>query len=154
ARASLPISGATRGLRQVEFRPTCLSLVAAAPAAAVAATAAAAVAATVPAAGAGPLLAGRGLVARQRAAADLRAVERGDRLVGGVVHLDEREAAAAAGLAVGDDLRAQHGAVLGERLHEVVAGGLERDVTDVQLLRHKPFHSGPAARKQSARKPP
>ena len=58
----------------------------------------------------------------------------GDGLVGPVVHLDEREAAAAAGLAVGDDLRAQHGPVLGERLHEVVAGGVERDVPDVQLL--------------------
>src|SRR5262249_4825149 len=123
-------------------RPHDSDLVPAAPAA---------VATTEPAAGAGALgartlLARAGLVHRQRPAGELRAVERCDRLVRPVVHLDEREPAAAPGFAIGDDLRAQHGAVLGERRDQVVAGGLERDVTDVQLLRHKLFHSGPSAR--------
>src|SRR5262249_13103238 len=67
-------------------------------------------------------------------------------LVAPGVHLDEGEPPAAPGLTVADDLRAQYGAELGERLDEVVAGGVERDVPDVQLLTHGHSSLGPSAR--------
>src|SRR5207248_2609806 len=76
-----------------------------------------AVAAAVPAAapaGAGARLAGLGLVDRQRAPLEFGAVKRLDGGVAAVGHLHEAEAPATAGLAVGDDLRLLHGAVLAE----------------------------------------
>src|SRR5262249_3955319 len=91
-----------------------------------------------------------GFVYSQGATAELRAVQSRDRFVRSVVHFDEREPAAAPGFAIRDDLRAQHGAVLGEHLHEFFAGGLERNVTNVQLLRHESSTLGPWPETQKA----
>src|SRR5205814_665435 len=60
----------------------------------------------------------------------------GDGLVPAVAHLDEREPPRAAGLPVRDDLHLGHRPVLGERLPELVLGGRERHVADVQVLTH------------------
>src|SRR5262245_24468146 len=89
---------------------------AATAAAAVEAAVAARPAAAEAAAGARALLARLGLVDRQRAALELGAVQVGDRLVGALAHLDEAEAAGAAGLAVVDDLGPGDGAELTEGL--------------------------------------
>src|SRR5205823_3306535 len=48
----------------------------------------------------------------------------------------EAEAAGAAGLTVGGDLGPGDGAELAERLEEVVRGGLERQVPDIDVLAH------------------
>ena len=77
-----------------------------------------------------------GLVNRQGAALQVGAVHGGDRLVGPGRHLDEREPAAATGLPVGDHLGAGDRPELGEGLDQVLAGGLERNVADVQFLAH------------------
>src|SRR5262249_7597663 len=81
-----------------------------------------------------PLVAGTCLVDGERSAAVLSAVEGRDGLIAALGHLDETEAARTAGLAVRDDLRAGHGAVLAERLAEVVRRRVERQVTDIQIL--------------------
>src|SRR5262249_5105334 len=109
-------------------------LVAAAAATAVARPAAAAVAAAIAAAIA-TALALHGLVDPQRASAELRAVERAHRLLRAVrVHLHEREAARAAGLAIRDHLHRRHRAVAAEQVPQVGLGGGEGDVSDVELL--------------------
>src|SRR5262245_28226298 len=79
---------------------------------------------------------GLGLVDRQLPALELGAVEVGDGLVGPALHLDEGEAARPARLAILDDLGRGHGAVLPERLAEVVGGRAEGKVSDVQFLTH------------------
>src|SRR5207247_8178031 len=108
----------------------------AAAAAAVAAPAAAAGAA----AGARPLLAGLGLVDLQGAALDLGAVQGGDGGVAALAHLDEAEAARAAGVAVGRHLGAGHRAVVGEPAAEVVRGGGVGEVPHINVLAHgSPF---------------
>jgi hypothetical protein len=48
-----------------------------------------------------------------------------------VIHLDETEAAGTTGLSIGHEMNAMHGAVRGEQLREVVLGGRERKVPDV-----------------------
>ena len=60
-----------------------------------------------------------------------------DGLVPAVAHLDEREPPRPAGLPVHDELHLGHGPVLGEQLPELVLGGRERHVADVQILRHR-----------------
>src|SRR5207253_1653491 len=70
------------------------------------------------------------------AALEHGAVEVADGLLAALRHLDEAEAARAAGLAVADDLGAGDVAVLAERLAQVVRGGLEGEVADVQVLAH------------------
>src|SRR5262249_28712055 len=106
----------------------------AALAAAVAATAAGPAAAV--AAGARPRLAGLGLVDGQGATLQLRAVQSGDGRVAALAHLDEAEAARAAGGAVGGDLGAGHVAVLGEPAAQVIRGGFVGEVPDVNVLAH------------------
>src|SRR5688572_19372899 len=106
------------------------------PAAAVTAAAATATAAAVPTPGPRPVLAGPGLVHGQRAALEVGAVHGGDRRLGPVRHLDEREPAAPAGLPVRHHLGANHGPVLTECFGQVLVRGLERDVSDIQLLTH------------------
>src|SRR5262249_31788397 len=76
------------------------------------------------------------LVDRQGAALELGAVEGLDGLVTTLGHLDEAEAAGAAGLAVGHDLGPGDGAEAAERLPEGVAGGGERQGADAQVLAH------------------
>src|SRR5205085_2489944 len=92
--------------------------------------------------GARPLLARLGLVDRQGAAVELGAVEGLDGRLGAVAHLHEAEAPAAAGLAVGDDLRPLHGAVLAEGRLQVRGGRLERQVAHVNVLRHESLSAG------------
>src|SRR4051794_37404263 len=60
------------------------------------------------------------LVHRQRAALELAAVEAGDRLVAAFRHLDEAEAARAAGVAIHHHLGPRHTAELPERFEQVV----------------------------------
>src|SRR5262249_51952162 len=67
---------------------------------------------------------------------EVGAVQLGDGLVAALGHLDEAEAARPAGVAVGHDLGPRHGAELAERLAEVVRGGLEGEVADVDVLAH------------------
>lgn len=117
------------------------------PAVAAPVTVAVAAAAAV-AAGAGPLLARPGLVDGQGSALEHGPVEVGYGLVGPVRHLDEPEAARPAGVPVGNDLGRGHGAVLAERLAEVVDRGLERQVPDVQILAH--HHPSLRARRRRA----
>lgn len=107
---------------------------AAAPAAAAAATAAAAEAAATTTATA-TLLARAGFVDDEGAAAHVGAVHRGDGLAGLFIvgHLDEAEAAGAAGLAVDDDLGTVDLPVLGEQLGEVLLGGAVRKIADVNV---------------------
>src|SRR5439155_5954343 len=78
----------------------------------------------------------------QGAALELRAVERGDRRLGAVRHFHEAEAPAAAGLAVGHDLGLLHRAVLAEQGLEVRGRGLERQVADIDVLRHQSPSAG------------
>src|SRR5262249_10306210 len=128
--------------------PILCGSVPATAAVATATTAATAAVATATATGPRPLFARAGLIDGEGPALELLAVHAGDGLVGPGVHLHERKAPAPAGVAVADDLRAENGPELGERLHEVIAGGVERNVPDVQLLRHFPYSgpSGPAHR--------
>src|SRR6185295_8475049 len=102
-------------------------------------------------AGARAIFTRAGLVDGERAAAELGAVEVVNRRVATLGHLDEAEAARAAGVAVGDDLGAGHGAVVAERLAEVVRGGRERQVPDVDLLaHHHPFGAlGPCEKRDT-----
>src|SRR5439155_8686256 len=83
-----------------------------------------------------PVLAGLGLVDGEGPAPQFGPVEGGDGLVATLAHLDEAEAARAAGLALLDELGSRHVAVLGERLAEVIRGGLEGEVADVNILAH------------------
>src|SRR5690606_22478392 len=85
---------------------------------------------------AGTILAGPRLVDGQRAAVEIGAVHRLDRLVGAVGHFHEPEPARPAGLPIGHDARRGDGSVLRERLTETIDGRLERQVADVQLLAH------------------
>src|SRR5262249_31089515 len=90
---------------------------------------------TTAAAAARPLL---GLVDRQRPAAELAAVQLVNGLLGLLVaaHLDEREAAGPAGLAVRHHLGIRDGAVLAEHLAQLELGGVERKIADVQTSTH------------------
>src|SRR5262249_11303937 len=91
------------------------------------------------------LLARLGLVDGQGAAVDLRAVQRGDGLVAAAGHLDEAEAARAAGLAVGRHLGPRHLAKRLEELAEVLLRRLEGEVADVDVLAHRlPSRAPPA----------
>jgi len=98
-------------------------------------------AAVAAAAAAGTGLTGPGLVDRQPTAPVLVVVQGVDGRLGGmgVVHLDEPEAPAAAGLTVLDDLGADDLAVVGEQCFKIGTGGLERQVPDVQLLQDSLF---------------
>src|SRR5205085_223677 len=119
----------------------------AAPAAAVAAAPAAppavAAAPAATAAAAAAVLTGLGLVDREAAALVHGAVEGGDGLVAAVLHLHEPEAARAARLPVGDDLGLGDPAVLPEQLAEVVRGGVEGEVADVDVLHALLLAHGP-----------
>jgi len=78
-----------------------------------------------------------GLVDPESATADFLAVEGVDGLLGGgVVHLHEAESAEAAGLAVVDELHGQDFAVLAEQVAKIFLRGAERNVADVDRLRH------------------
>jgi len=59
-----------------------------------------------------------------------------DGLFPALAHLDEAEAARAAGFPVRDDLGPGHGAVRAECLDEVIGGGLEGKVSDIDALAH------------------
>src|SRR3972149_8233653 len=106
-----------------------------APAAAAAAAAAAATVAL-----------GSGFVDVQRATAELGAVDAADSRLGGggVRHLDEGEAARAAGGAVGDDAGAIHLAVSRKDVAELLLGDVERTITNVNLSHgnHTPTRKG------------
>src|SRR5690606_7516337 len=82
-------------------------------------------------AAAGTVLAGPGLIHDQRPPAHVVPVEGADGRVGlaGVAHLDETEAAGAAGLAVGDDRGVVHLAVLLEQGTKLLLVGAERQVS-------------------------
>src|SRR5262245_11724100 len=97
-----------------------------------------------------PVLAGLGLVDRQRAALELGAVEVGNRLVRPVRHFDEGKAARAAGLPVLHDLGRRDAAEVAERLQEVVRGGAEGQVADVQFLTQRDPFLGPQAQQNTA----
>src|SRR5439155_17278147 len=92
------------------------------------------------AAAAGALLAGLRLVDGQGTALELGAVQVADGLLGPFGHLDEAEAARAAGLPVRDNLGTGDLAVLAEGFAKVVRGGLEGKVPDVQILAHATPH--------------
>jgi hypothetical protein len=68
----------------------------------------------------------------------LLAVERGNRRVrfGVAGHLDEAKALAATGVAVIDDLRRHHLAVLAKQLFQLRAIDVIAQIPDVQLLTH------------------
>ncbi len=72
----------------------------------------------------------------QGSALERSAVHFGHGLFGPRFHLDETEAAATAGFAVYDYLRPRHGATLRESFAELIRGACERQVTNVQILRH------------------
>src|SRR5262249_11899270 len=78
------------------------------------------------------------LVHLERAAAELRAVERADRVARGarLGHLHEREAARAARLAICDHGHRFDVAVTSEQISKLIFRGRERDVPYVQLLAH------------------
>src|SRR5205823_13634084 len=78
------------------------------------------------------------LVDGQRTTAVVLAVLGGDRglRLGVAAHFHESEALAATGVTVGDDLRALHGAVLGEELLQRRAIDVVAHVSDIQLLAH------------------
>src|SRR5262245_37259047 len=79
-----------------------------------------------------------GLVHLQRASPELGAVERADgvRRRARLGHLAEREAARAARLAVHDHVDRLHAAVAAKELAELVLGGGEGKVADIQFLAH------------------
>ena len=86
------------------------------------------------AAAATAVLAGTGLVHLQGAATHLRAVEGLDGSLGVLGgHLDETEAAGAAGLAIVDQADALDLAVGGEEVAQLVLGGGVGQITDVDL---------------------
>src|SRR5262245_60845319 len=107
---------------------TGLVAVATAAAATTSATTAVAAAATA----ATTLLARSGLVHGERAALEHGPVHRGDRRVGAVAHLHEAEAARPAGVAILDDLRPDHRAMLGELDPQVLLRRAEREVAHIQ----------------------
>src|SRR5262249_24519658 len=92
-----------------------------------------------------PLFAGLGLVDGQGPAADILAVEGGDGLLAPLAHLHEAEAPRAAGVPVADDLGAGDRAVRREQLAQVVGGGLEGQVADVDVLLAHALPPGPEA---------
>src|SRR5262249_44641429 len=106
------------------------------PSAVAAATATAAVPATPTPAPPPPVLPGLGPVHRQGPAVGLRPVPGGACLGPAGAHSDEREPPRPAGLAVHDDLDLGHRPVLGEHFPELVLGGREGHVADVQVLGH------------------
>src|SRR6266581_462821 len=112
------------------------SAAAAAPVTAAAATSAAAATAAAVAAAPAALFTRLGFVDGQAAALEHGAVERGNRRVRPVAHLHEAEAPRPAGVAILDDLRPDHRAVLGELDPQVLFGRVEREVAHIQVLRH------------------
>jgi hypothetical protein len=114
--------------------------VATAATAAVTTTTSAAVSTTASTARAGTFFARASFVDRQRAACQLGAVQTGDGCLSAIVHFDEGKATTASGFPVGDNLCPQHSAELRERLDEVVAGGLEGNVPNIQFLTHNYPH--------------
>src|SRR3990172_2445198 len=84
---------------------------------------------------------GPGFVDVQRATAELGAVDAADSRLGGrgVRHLDEGEAARAAGVAVGDDADAIHLAVSRKDVAELLLGDVERTITNVNLSHVKRY---------------
>src|SRR5262249_41755194 len=101
-----------------------------------AATAAVAAAATAAAAAAG--LTGTRLVDGPVPTAGALPVQTRGRLVGGrtVGHPNEPESLGRVRVAVDDDLRREDLAILTEQLHQVVLGGVVRQVADIELLGH------------------
>src|SRR5262249_42012054 len=100
----------------------------------------------VAAAGAGSArLAGLGLIDRQGPALERLVIERLDGRLGLVRggHLNEAEAAGAAGIAVHDDLGPSHGAVALEELQQVVGRAAPGEIAHVDV-RHteEPFRAG------------
>jgi hypothetical protein len=82
-----------------------------------------------------------GLVHAKAASAQVRPVEGADRGLGRarIRHLDEGESPGASGLAIRDHVDGLHSAVLFEKRAELVLGGRERDISDVQLLAQLTF---------------
>src|SRR5690348_8925337 len=77
----------------------------------------------------------------QRTAAHVLAVQFADSgLRGGLIHLDEAEAAGAAGLAIGDQFHRVHGAELLELLTDFIFIGGERQIAHINR-RHTINHS-------------
>src|SRR5687768_11966469 len=128
----VPAAAVAATAAAVAATPAATAAVAAATTAATtvaAATATAATtAATIAAAPAAAFLAWTGFVDGQGPAAERRTVQRVDRRLrfAIVVHLDEAEAARAAGLAIRDDLRAGHRPMLLEQGQQVVGRGVPR----------------------------
>jgi hypothetical protein len=81
----------------------------------------------------------------QRASSNLRAVQRGDRLIAIFVtsHLDEAEAAGASSLAVGHDADAIHWTEGFENLPEIFLRGIEIQVPHKNVFHGPPLHSLP-----------
>src|SRR5579885_451338 len=94
--------------------------------------------AAVPGPSAGPALARPRLAHVDLATGEVPAVQRRDRLVGLARrgHLDEAEAARATRVAVRDDRRRFARPVFREERFEVRTGGVEREVSDEELLAH------------------
>src|SRR5437763_8457238 len=94
----------------------------------------AATAAAAATAGAGAL----GLLDLDGAAVQARAVELADRRLGFLVrrHLDETEAAGAAGIAIGDDARGLDVAARGERFPQTIGGCGEGEASDEEFHSH------------------
>src|SRR5262249_17987158 len=143
AAASAAVTAASAAVASAATASASAAVASAATASASAAVASAATAsasAAVPATTASPAAAaalGRAsLVDRQRTATERLAVQGVDgRLrLGVVVHLDEAEAARAAGFAIGDDLGPSDRPVLLEQRQQVVGRGVPRQVADVDVL--------------------
>src|SRR5262245_37968768 len=116
-------------------RSAAAAAVTTAAATAAAATTAAAVAPAATAVAA-PLFARTSLVHGKRPPLEHGAVQRGNRRVCSVAHLHEAEAPRTAGVAILDDLRPDHGPVLGKLDPQVLLGRAEREVAHIQILRH------------------
>src|SRR5512145_79064 len=86
-----------------------------------------------------PLRLGPRLVHDQVAVAEKPPVQHLHRLEGLILgrHLHEPEASRAAGELVRDDAHGVHAAGLSEELAKILLGGLEREVSDKELSRHR-----------------
>jgi hypothetical protein len=74
----------------------------------------------------------------QRATLEVLTVQLGEGLLGtlGRRHLDEAKAARLAAHAIDHDVDRQDFAALGETLREEMLGGVKREITDVETIRH------------------
>ena len=84
----------------------------------------------------GMVVAWLGLIHSQGSGPKPRLVQSLDCFFGTLDHLDECEPAAVASLAVRANCRAQHTAIWGEHLPQLIGGGIERQVSNIQLLQN------------------